>query len=436
MPGPGWSVYTAPESELTGELLDTFLAEQLRERVFIESMTLEIKRERRRHNVADAVCALANSAGGLVLVGVDEDEPTLASAPGVDPNEVVALSDHLRGALGPLVRPEIISVPIGAGGNVVVVLRVEADPNVWPVVSNGRVMLRNPGQSVAATREQILDLARRRGTNGPPGETAYALSSFTPTVPTPEEALTRGDLLFRLATAVYARPRLGAPQRIGSDERQRLYEAFSQSSFGRLFDEPRPRGSSRRRPDHLLAPQDFSSGHFVASVDIEDDGQVDRLTLKVTRQGNQFAVVLEAEARRPGPQAAGASRPIPRVSREELAYVAICGVESLSLDLVPALVELIGGAPLHLDDVYLWAQSPAASQGLSSVLSTFRASRPVASARSTWGTQVRLVADLDDAVQVLGPVMETFYIDIGLDDERELVKQDLAEGRRLRDYQE
>jgi hypothetical protein len=435
VPGAGWSVYTAPEPELTADLLEAFLEEQLRERVFMESMTLELKRERRGHGVPDAICALANSAGGIVLIGIDEDEPTLASAPGVPPNSVVALSDQLRGALGPLVKPEIIPIPVGASGNVVLVLRVEADASLWPVVSNGRVMVRNPGQSVPATREQILDLVRRRNATTPSGGSAWALNSHAPNAPSPDESPSRGDLLVRLATAVYARPWLGAPLRFGRDERNQLFDVFSECSFGRIFDEPYPRGSSRPRPTHPLVPLDFSSSHFLAAVDVSDDGEVGRLTLKVSRNANQIAVVVEAEARRPAPEAAASTRTSPAVSREELAYIAICGIESLSLKLVPALVALIGGAPLHLDDIYLWAQSPA-SQDLSAVLSTFRADRPVASTRSTWGAQVRLARDLEDAVEVLRPEMENFYIDIGLTDERDLADRDLADGRRRRDYQE
>ena len=103
--------------------------------------------------------------------------------------------------------------------------------------------------------------------------------------------------------------------------------------------------------------------------------------------------------------------------------------------MVPALVELIGGAPIRVDDIYLWAQSPA-TQDLSKILSTFRADRVVSSTRSSWGTQVRQPLDLDDAVEVLRTELETFYIDIGLEDERNLAQRDLTEGRRMRLYQD
>lgn len=435
MPGAGWSIYTAAEPDVTAELLDTFLAEQRQERQFMESMTLELKRERRGHGVPDAVCALANSVGGLVLVGIDEAEPTLADAPGVHPDSVVGLSDQLRGALGPMVRPEIIPIPVGSDGNVVLVIRVEANSSLWPVVSNGRVMVRNPGQSVAATREQILDLVRRRDTTGPAGETAYSLTGYTPNGTTPDESETRGVLLVRLATAVYARPRLGAPLRIGSDERQSLCEAFAGSPFGRVFDAPRPGNSSHPRPSHNLVAEEYSSSYFVVSADVVDADDVGRLMLRVARHGNQVTVVVEAEARMPPPGSDASARDTPSVSREELAYLAICGLETLSLTMVPALVELIGGAPIHVDDIYLWAQSPA-TQDLPEVLSTFRAERLVASTRSSWGAQVRQALDLNDAVEVLRMELETFYIDIGLEDERGLAQRDLAQGRRMRLYQD
>lgn len=434
MPGAGWSIYTAAESDVTAELLDTFLTEQRQDRQFLESMTLELKRERRGSGVPDAVCALANSAGGLVIVGIDEKEPTLADAPGLSPESVVWLSDQLRGALGPLVGHEIIPLPTGTEGKVVLVIRVQAEPSLWPVVSNGRVMVRNPGQSVAATREQILDLVRRRNTTTSGGETGFSLSTYAPNTVTPDESQTRGALLFRLATAVYARPRLGSPLRIGSDERLHLCDAFAASPFGRVFDETRPRGSSRPRPQNNPVPREYSSSHFVVAADIVHD-DVSRLMMRVARHGNQVLVVIEAEARIPRSGSDHSVRDAPSVSRSELSFLAICGLETLSVTMVPALVELIGGAPIHVDDIYLWAQSPA-TQDLSQALSTSGAERLVASTRSTWGAQVRQVNDKNDAVEVLRPELETFYIDIGLDYERELAGRDLADGLRKREWQD
>lgn len=435
MAGLGWSIYTAAEPDVTTDLLDTFLAEQRRDRQFMESMTLELKRERRGNGVPDAVCAFANSGGGLVIVGVDEKEPTLSGTHGLSPDSVVSLSDQLRGALGSLVNPEIIPIPVGAEGKVVLLIRIEADPSLWPVVSNGRVMVRNPGQSVAATREQILDLVRRHGSAGYDGQTSRSLSIYAPSAVMPDEAQTRGDLLFRLATAVHLRPRAGVPFQLGSDERAELRDAFATSPFGRLFDESRPTGSTSPRARDDLVDEVYSSTHFVMAATIGNDEHLNRLTLRVDRDANQVAVVIEAEARRPRPESVLAERGAPSVSRPELIYIAICGLETLSKTMVPALVRLAGGAPIRIDDIYLWAQAPA-TQDLSKILSVTGGRKLVPSTRASWGATVRQVDNKDDAVEVLRPQLETLYIDLGFTDERDLASVDLAEGLRRREWQD
>lgn len=435
MPGSGWSIYTAAEPDVTAELLEAFLSEQRQDRQFMESMTLELKRERRGHGVPDAVCALANSVGGVIIVGIDEREPTLESAPGLDPDSVVSLSDQLRGSLGPLVRPELIPVPVGTDGRVVVVIRVEVDTSLWPVVSNGRVMVRSPGSSVAATREQILDLVQRRGSLAYAGETAFALSTFAPTSVAPDEGNSRGDILVRLATAVYARPRTGAQLRIGTDERRDLCKVLLTSSFGRVFDQARPAHSTLPRPQHDLVEEEFSSSHFIVTAAVPDDEHINKLSLSIARNGNQVRVVIDAEARMPRRDADPTGRDDPSATRSELTYLAICGLETLSQHLVPAVVELVGGAPLRIDDIYLWAQSPR-TQDLSKILSLTGARRAVPSTRSAWGAIVRHVTDADDATEVLRPELETFYIDLGLTDEHHLASRDLADGRRSREWQD
>jgi len=53
-----------------------------------------------------------------------------------------------------------------------------------------------------------------------------------------------------------------------------------------------------------------------------------------------------------------------------------------------------------------------------------------------WDRVGRSLPQLLTATGVLRPELETFYIDIGLDDERYLAQRDLAEGRRMREYQD
>lgn len=91
----GWNIYTAEQEDFTAELLESFLATQRLNRGDIESMTVEVKRRRHGTNVADAICALANTAGGLVIVGVDEKDLTLDPDHGLEPGSLVVLVNHL-----------------------------------------------------------------------------------------------------------------------------------------------------------------------------------------------------------------------------------------------------------------------------------------------------------------------------------------------------
>ena len=54
----GWTIYTAPADHLDAELLRTFLSQQRRDRLFMESTTLELKRERTPSNVVNAIAAM------------------------------------------------------------------------------------------------------------------------------------------------------------------------------------------------------------------------------------------------------------------------------------------------------------------------------------------------------------------------------------------
>src|SRR5450756_103420 len=94
-----WTIYTAPAEQITADLLRSFLAEQRRNRLFLESLTLELKRQRDRHNVLTAIAGMANTAGGIVLLGVDEDEPGFDESPGVTADEVTSVLGQCQSGL-------------------------------------------------------------------------------------------------------------------------------------------------------------------------------------------------------------------------------------------------------------------------------------------------------------------------------------------------
>lgn len=444
----GWGVYTMAIEEITAEVLTAFLDEQRTERLMAESMTLELKRRRSGTNVAKAVAALANTSGGVVIVGVDEDEPDLSSAPGVPDGSLEGLISHLREVLSPPITPEFTTVKVpGSDDKMVIVIRVTADPNAWPVVCGGEVRVRNPGQSPPATHHQILDLVRRR--DEPHGAGAPIVQSVGSThrpglsIGSPDK---RGDFVVRLASAVYARSHV-PPLVFGSVARRAIEEAFEESAFAALFTTRRARGS-RSAPERVrLSSDDFASSYFTAHFDRPDTivsdvidattgkakrvAVVDRVSLNVRRTGNQVSFHVEAEARMPAEKDAGRQDREPRLARSELALTLVTGVEAIGRHLVPAIVGLTGGSPLSVDDVTFWVDSPVTSD-LRDALDDSHAYRPSTPRLADWSAVVGQATSPDEAVEALRIPLQTFYLDMGFADEEELADADLKSARRER----
>ena len=158
MSSPG-DLYTAIEVDY--ELVKAFVLNAEAANLFSESLTFEAKEKRDKSNVAEAVAALGNTDGGVVLVGVkDKDATGEDRIVGVPKAEHDAVASNLH-ALIPAAMPEIIPVAIPGGDRLVLVLRVDADAVPHPVTVSGKVLFRIPGHSVPADRRRILDLAAR-----------------------------------------------------------------------------------------------------------------------------------------------------------------------------------------------------------------------------------------------------------------------------------
>lgn len=160
MPSLG-DLYAAPASEVDYELVRDFVVAAEEASLFSESLTFEVKEKLHGTNVADAVAALSNADGGVVLVGVKDKGATgEARIVGVprQSHDSVASSLH---SLIPDSLPALIAVAIPGTDRLVLVLRVDADAVPHPVVVNGKVFVRVPGHSVPADRRQVRELAAR-----------------------------------------------------------------------------------------------------------------------------------------------------------------------------------------------------------------------------------------------------------------------------------
>src|ERR1022692_2883076 len=160
MPSTG-DLYRVPASEVDYELVKAFVLSAEQADLFSESLTFEAKEKRDKSNVAEAVAALSNTDGGVILVGVkDKDATGEYRIVGVPKSEHDAVASNLH-ALIPEAMPEIIPVAIPSGDRLVLVLRVDADAVPHPVMVSGKVLFRIPGHSVPADRRRVLDLATR-----------------------------------------------------------------------------------------------------------------------------------------------------------------------------------------------------------------------------------------------------------------------------------
>jgi hypothetical protein len=129
--------------------------------LFTESVTFEAKEKRSGTNVVEAVAALSNTDGGIVLVGVkDQDATGEARITGVPQREHDVLVSQLH-SLIPAAMPQVIPVAKPGTDRLVIVLRVDADAVLHPVIAAGKVLHRLPGQKAPADRQRIIDMIAR-----------------------------------------------------------------------------------------------------------------------------------------------------------------------------------------------------------------------------------------------------------------------------------
>lgn len=154
-------LYTALAGKIDYELVRAFVVGAEEASLFSESLTLEAKEKLHKSNVAEAVAALSNTDGGIVLVGVkDKDATGEDRIVGVPKSEHDSVASSLHSFI-PEAMPEIIPVAIPNTDRLVLVLRVDADAVPHPVMVSGRVLYRVPGHSMPADRRQVHSLVAR-----------------------------------------------------------------------------------------------------------------------------------------------------------------------------------------------------------------------------------------------------------------------------------
>ncbi|MEU3862540.1 ATP-binding protein [Streptomyces sp. NPDC028722] len=141
---------TAPSSELTAQMVKDFV-----ELGIAENLTVEYKRQ--GDKPIEAVAALANTYGGIVLVGVAEEPKTVPSeVVGVTRKEKESLVNQLATKFDPPWSPEVIEVPLDdASDKVVLVIRISRDTVPAPIVLDGSILVRLDARNVHASRAMM-----------------------------------------------------------------------------------------------------------------------------------------------------------------------------------------------------------------------------------------------------------------------------------------
>jgi len=123
-----------------------------------ESLTLEYK-ERYSPSLGKSVGAMANTYGGLILVGVT-DQPGPGRVVGVPDTAVVQVANACHEMLEPPWEPEIIPVPLTAGSTNLYVLVIRVDPAraPRPLLIGGAAPIRLQGRNATADRARLAQL--------------------------------------------------------------------------------------------------------------------------------------------------------------------------------------------------------------------------------------------------------------------------------------
>jgi len=289
------SLYLADIATVTTAQVRQFLTDLIQEQLLTENLTVELKSKRHEYNVAEAVCALVNTEGGIVLVGVDERAaPAMA---GVVPAERDSIVRQLTSTLEPAYMPEITTVTADDPGRAVILIRVNPDEvPALPMLCRGRAFIRQPGQTSRATLDQLLVLVRRRVAGGPGYGPAgvSAASMFFPRGKTgSSEDANVPDICMRAAGGVVLIGRPAEALNVGTVLRRRLESLVDDSQLatwagGRLPHDEHSRWEPIAAKHFLWEARRRVPRRFAPEVS---------LRLHVHPEGRRFAYFVDVEIR-------------------------------------------------------------------------------------------------------------------------------------------
>jgi hypothetical protein len=146
------SLFAASAADVTLERVRQLVGQNLP-----EGLTLEYK-EAYDRSFVKSVAAMANSYGGIILVGV-RDEAGADRLVGVDEEAVLQIINACHDSLEPPWEPEVVVVPLGnGGGKSILVVRVDPACAPRPILLAGSAPIRLQGRNAVADRNRLATL--------------------------------------------------------------------------------------------------------------------------------------------------------------------------------------------------------------------------------------------------------------------------------------
>jgi hypothetical protein len=329
--------------------------------------------------------------------------------------------------LEPSVDVEVIPVAVpGSPGRVVLVLRVEPAGGDVPVVVDGRVLRRLPGQTVAATRDQILALATRSGQVANPAPALNA--TFQPDRSGGRNLMVRYDFQVRVAGATWLRSAAAEALMFGTDERTRIVGAFDSSRAVRLAEGPPlpgPSTAGTARSGWTDGPR--STTHFSVWRVVHDGTDSHRVELKVIRDGLRVAYAVDMFGRDRNGWEPIAER-APRMTGVEVAATLIAGLSTVAFTLPAAVSDLALEPPHRLEQTHIWLRGDGV--GVSDLMAG-ALTVPAPQQVTEWGFTCQLPADEDALAALVRDRLAALYVDLGAMDERRAAANDVDEACQM-----
>jgi hypothetical protein len=149
----------------------------------LERGRIEYKRELGNgHKTLEAIAALANSFGGVVLIGIDETKNGPDRLTGVGAGERDRLISLCWSQLVPPFSPEIIPIKLGQPGKFAFAVLIESDYARRPVMltQGNKVLIRLEDKNVAPDWYRLRDLFTEQPARGRTGRSAGLGSMYMP----------------------------------------------------------------------------------------------------------------------------------------------------------------------------------------------------------------------------------------------------------------